>query len=197
MRRHGFDHVRVQRALHEEARVVPHLLGSILEDINERVTDAPALLLRITDSGERREEAVTRIDRDEVDAEVRAEGSLDLIALVKAEQAGVDEDAGELIGNGTVHERRGDRRVDTAGESADHSRRSDLASNLGDLFLDERARRPRGLGTAYLEEEVRDHFPTTRRVRHLGVELHTEHGPGPVTHACDLYCRAPCGHFIP
>src|SRR5687767_12000145 len=113
---------------------MPRLLGRILENIDERVTDAPAFLLRIADSGERHQEAVARIDCDEVYAKMRAEGSLDLVALVKSQQTGVDEDAGELIANRSVHERGGNRRVHATGESADHPRRADLALNLGYLI---------------------------------------------------------------
>jgi hypothetical protein len=39
--------------------------------------------------------------------------------LVLAQQAVVDEDAGELLADGTVHEERRDRRVDAAGERTD------------------------------------------------------------------------------
>ena len=50
-----------------------------------------------------------RVDGDELDAEVRTEGALHLLALVQPQQARVDEDAGELVADRAMHERGGDR----------------------------------------------------------------------------------------
>ena len=60
------------------------------------------------------EEALLGVDRDQLDSEVGAEGPLNLLALVESQQSRVHEDAGELIADGAVHERRGDRRIHTA-----------------------------------------------------------------------------------
>ena len=60
------------------------------------------------------EEAVLGVDGDERDLEVVAEGGDDLLALVLAHQAVVDEHARELVADRAVHEQRGDRRVDAA-----------------------------------------------------------------------------------
>ena len=48
---------------------------------------------------------------------------LDLLGLARPQQPVVDEDAGELVADGPVHQRRRDRRVDAAGQPADHLRR--------------------------------------------------------------------------
>src|SRR5689334_11915253 len=56
-RRCRFYHVGVQRALHQERDVAPHVFRRLLEYIDEGVTDAPSLLLGIFDIGERLEEA--------------------------------------------------------------------------------------------------------------------------------------------
>ena len=74
-----------------------------------------------------------RVDRDELDAQVRAERPLDLLALVQAQQPRVDEDAGELIADRAMHQRRGDRRIDAARQAADHARVADQLANLRDL----------------------------------------------------------------
>ena len=60
------------------------------------------------------EEAVLGVDGDERDLELVAEGLDDLLALVLAHQAVVDEDARELVADRPVHEHRRDRRVDAA-----------------------------------------------------------------------------------
>jgi hypothetical protein len=75
------------------------------------VADRLALFLRIFDSLQRFEKALLRIHRDQLQPQVRAEGPLHLLTLVESQQPGIDEDASELIANGAVHERRGDRRV--------------------------------------------------------------------------------------
>ena len=60
------------------------------------------------------EEALLGVDGDERDLELVAEGLDDLLALVLAHQAVVDEDAGELVADRAVHEQRRDARVDAA-----------------------------------------------------------------------------------
>src|SRR5665213_1787854 len=69
MRRRRLDHIRIERSLHQELRVVPCRRGRVLEHIDERVADAPPLLLRILDPGERREKALGGVDGDQLDAE--------------------------------------------------------------------------------------------------------------------------------
>ena len=107
-----------------------------------------ALFFRILHASERAEKPLLRIDRDELDAEVGAECSLHLAALVKSEQSGVYEDAGELLTDCAVHERRGYRRIHAAGQSADHPRLPNSLSDTCDLFLDKSTSRPRRLGFA-------------------------------------------------
>ncbi len=51
----GFDHIRVDRALHKEARLAVHPRLR-LEGANESLTDDPALLLRVTDASQALEE---------------------------------------------------------------------------------------------------------------------------------------------
>src|SRR5450759_4150780 len=44
--------------------------------------------------------------------QVAAEGSNDLLAFACAQQTRIDEDAGQLISNGAMHQQRRDRRID-------------------------------------------------------------------------------------
>ena len=62
---------------------------------------------------------------------------LDLLDLAFAQQAVVDEHAGELVADGLVDEGGGDCGVDTAGQAADHFGVADLLADLGDLVLDD------------------------------------------------------------
>ena len=109
----GLDHVGVERALDEEARVA-ELGRLLLEDADELGADRLALGLGVGDAGEPREEAFLGVDGDERDLEVVAEGGDDLLALVLAHQAVVDEHARQLVADGAVDEQRRDARVDAA-----------------------------------------------------------------------------------
>ena len=67
------------------------------------------------------EEARAGIDGDQRDVVMAAEQIDHLARLVLAQQAMIDEDAGELIADRLVDQQRRDGRVDAAGEPADHA----------------------------------------------------------------------------
>ena len=139
-----------------------------------RMNSAPIALRLASGSlspDEPREEAVLGVDRDQRDLEVVAERGDDLLALVLAHQAVVDEHARQLVADRAVHEQRGHRRVDPAGEPADHAAVADLGADLLDLLLDDRGRAPRARAAADLLEERRQHVLAVGRVDDLGVEL--------------------------
>ena len=170
------DHVRVERALDEEADVaeLPRLL---LEDADELLADDLPLLLGVGHAGEPREEALLRLHVDERDVEVAAEGLDHLLGLVLAQQAVVDEDARELVADGLVHEERGDRGVDAAGERAEHALGADRRADPRDLLLDDGRGRPRRRRARDLVEEVLQDLLPVRRVHDLGVELDAVQAP--------------------
>ena len=62
----------------------------------------------------------------ERDVEVAAERLDHLLGLVRAHEAVVDEDAGELVADRLVDEQRGNRGVDAAGERAEDALEPDL-----------------------------------------------------------------------
>src|SRR5690606_28032120 len=124
----------------------------LLEDADERLTDRLALRLRIGHATKLLEELLLRVDDDEAHPEVAPERALDALALALAEQPCVHEDARELIADRPVDQRCRDRRVDTARQSTDHLGITDLATDLLDLGLDERARRPSRLAPTDAED---------------------------------------------
>ena len=65
------------------------------------------------------EELLGGVDDVQLDAGGGDEVALDLLGLALAQQPVVDEHAGELVADGPLHERRGDRGVDAAGQPAD------------------------------------------------------------------------------
>ena len=110
-------------------------------------------------------------DVHERDLEVAAERLGDLLGLVRAHEAVVDEDAGELVADRLVDEQGGDCGVDAAGEPAEHALRADLRADPLDLLLDHGGRRPGGRRIGDAVEEVLQHVLAVRRVDDLGVEL--------------------------
>ena len=72
------------------------------------------------DAGERREEALLGVHADHPHAQVLREGAHHLVALAEAQQAVVDEHAGELGADGPVQQRRDHRGVDAAREAEQH-----------------------------------------------------------------------------
>ncbi len=90
------------------------LPGLVLEDADELGADDLPLGLGVSLARELREEALLGVDVDELDPQLLAEGLDDLLALALSHQAVVDEDAGELIADRPVDERRGSCRVDPA-----------------------------------------------------------------------------------
>ena len=71
------------------------------------------------DPGQRGQEALLLVG-DQLDAGGGDVVALHLFALALAQQAVVDEDAGQLVADGALHQRGGDGGVDPAGQAADH-----------------------------------------------------------------------------
>ena len=94
----------------------PSSLAALLEHVDERRADDLALLLGIGDAGEPLEEQLGRVDEVERQLQLLGEALADLVGLVVAQQAVVDEDARQPVADGAVDEHRGDRRVDAAGQ---------------------------------------------------------------------------------
>ena len=166
----------------------------LLEDADELLADDRALLLGIGDAVEPREEALLRAHVHERDAEVAGEGLDHLLGLVLAQEAVVDEDAGELVADGLVHEEGGHRRVDAARERAEDAFVPDRGPDERDLLLDHRGRRPRRRHVRDLVQEVLEDLLAMRRVHDLGVELDAIQAPLAVLEGGDRRRRRGRGH---
>ena len=164
------DHVGVERPLHEPADVaeLPRLL---LEDADELAADDLPLLLRLLDAVEQLEESLLRLHVDERDVEMLAERLDDLLGLVLAQQAVIDEDACELLPNRLVDEQRRHGRVDATRQRAEHALAPDLRLDARDLLFDHRSRSPDGWRVRDRVEEVLQDVHAMRGVHDLGVEL--------------------------
>ena len=189
----ALDDVGVEGPLDEEVGATM-LSRDLLEDADELLPDRASLALGVRDARELREEAVLGFHVHERHAEMTTEGLLDLLRLPLSVQPVIDEHAGELIADGAVHEERGDRGVDAPGERAQDLGVADLRADPSDRVLDDVDRGPVGQQAASLVQEPLQDVLTSRRVRHLGMELHREQGALGVLHRRDRDLFRTGGH---
>ena len=97
-----------------------------------RRADGLALCFGVGDAGELAEEQVGGVAMHQRDVVVVAEEVDHLLRLAAAQQAVIDEDAGELVADRLVDQHGGDRGVDAAGEAADHAALAHLVADPAD-----------------------------------------------------------------
>ena len=90
------------------------------------------------------EELVFGVGADHLDAHVLGEHGHHLLAFVQAQQAVVDEDAGQLVADGLVQQRGNHGGVNAAGQAEQDVVGADLGANLGDGVFSDLRRRPQG-----------------------------------------------------
>src|SRR5881396_617606 len=178
--RYGLDDVRVERPLGEEGGV-GDLPGLLLEHLDEGDADGAPLALGVLDVVQVLEETGRGIDVAHVELHGVAEDPQHLLGLAGAQEAIVDEDAGEPLADGTMDERGGHRRVDAAREPADDAPGAHPLADARHPRLGEAAHRPLGLRTAHAQHEVAEDLLPVDRVRHLGMELEAVDGALAVT----------------
>ena len=139
----GFEDIGIDGALCEELDAV-ELARFFLKDADELGADDLALLFGLGDAGELVEEAVDRVDIDEVRVHPVAEHLDDLLGLALAEQSVVNVDADELLADSLDQQGGDDRAVHAAGEGEENFLIADLSAELLDLLVDERLRERRG-----------------------------------------------------
>ncbi|MNN08968.1 hypothetical protein D3C81_1218370 [compost metagenome] len=187
------DHVRVDGALGEELDVV-QLAGFGIEDVDEGAADDLALLLRVGFAFQVVEELLFSVGADHLDAHVLLEHGHHLVAFVQAQQAVVDEHAGQLVADGLVQQRGNYRGVNTAGQAEQDVVGADLGANLGDGVFSNLRRRPQGFAAADVEDEARQDATALLGVGHFRVELHAVVAARVVEHASDRAARGAGQH---
>ena len=166
----GFDDVGVDGALGQPFDV-RQLIGLGLEDVDEGGTDDLALELRVIDPGQALEKARPGVDADDLDPHVAGEGAHDLIALPQAQQAVIDEDAGQALADGPVQQGGDHGGIHPAGEAEQDLVLPHLLADAGDGILDDVARRPEpGAATDVVDKAGEDAL-TLAGMGDLGVEL--------------------------
>jgi hypothetical protein len=194
------DHVRVQRPLDQElarlavlAGLGGDLPGRPLEGPDELPADDLPLLLGVGHPGQRGQERPCLGGHGEPDAGGGHEILLDLLGLALAQQAVIDEHAGEPVADGALDERGGDRGVHAAGQPADRAAGADLLADELDLLLDDVQHRPRRAAAGQLEEPRKDRGAVLG-VHDLRVELHAEQPVLGVLDGRHRRRRRPRGH---
>ncbi len=183
------DHVRVDRALGEEADAL-ELVRLFIEDLDEQAADDLALLLGVGDPGERSEVARRGVHTDHAHAEVLREGMHHLVTLVEPQQAVIDEHADELFADRPMQERRNHRGIDAARKSQQHAALPHLRPHARDRIVDDGADGPERLRAADVAHEAFEQTHALARVRNLGMELHTVIAARFVGHRGDRCVRA-------
>ena len=168
--RAGFDHVGIDRTL---SQIVDRadLLALFLKDADELLADDLALGLRVGDVLQARKEALLGVDTHKIDVPV-LERSLDLVALVLAQQTVVDKNARELIADRLRQQRGRDRGIHTAGKCQQHLAVADLGADRLNGLAHEVAHRPVAGRAADFIQEVAQHGLAILGVIDLRVELH-------------------------
>jgi hypothetical protein len=154
-------------------KVAPPASRACVEDVDEEPADGLALGLGVGDALECGEEALGLVGVDQRDVVVIAEKADDLLGLAEAHQAGIDEDAGQLLADRLVDQDGGDRRIDAAGEPADHAAGADLLADARDRLVAVGRHGPVA-GEAREAGEVRQQARAVRGVVDLRVELDAE-----------------------
>src|SRR5712692_10069072 len=164
-----FDHVGIERSLREVPRV-GNRFRFLLEDFDEGSADDAALLFRVRDPGEKREKELRRVDLADRDPEM-PEGLDDLVRLVGAHQAVIDQNRMNAVAQRLAQQDRGYGGVDSARERADDRAAPRLTADLIDLLLPEGSHRPIRHDPADPEEEVLEDCGPVLGVAHLRVKL--------------------------
>src|SRR3569833_1002966 len=103
----GLDYVRIDRTLSEEVDTC-QLMCLFIEHLDKGTANDFSLLLRISHTGQSRQESLLRIHADDMDAQVPGERVHDQIAFTETQQASVDKHTDELIADRAMQERGND-----------------------------------------------------------------------------------------
>src|SRR5260370_12692718 len=111
------------------------------------------------------------IDSDDAQAETVAQHFERVLEFVFAQQTGVDEDVGEAVTSGAMHQQGGKCGIDTAAEGADDAAVPYLRSNGFGGFLDESGATPLFFRFADAKQKIAKNFRAAIGVAHFGMKL--------------------------
>ncbi len=113
----------------------------------------------------------------QLDFEMAAKNFLHDFRLARAQQAIVDENAGELVADGLVQQRRRDAGIHAAAQAENDLLLADLRADFLDGLVDVVAHRPAFAAAADAVDEIGNDLAAARRVDDFGMELQAEEFP--------------------
>src|SRR4030095_5201413 len=161
------------------------LRGFLLENFDERMADAAALLFRIFHSLKSGKELFTGIDIAKALTKPLGEQLANPLGLVLPQKPIVDEDADQSFFDRLVNQSRSHGRIDAAAEATKHPAVSDLFADPVDCGFDKVLHSPGRLTTADSKDKVIEDFLAPRRVRHFRMKLNTEEPPAGIGKGSD------------
>ena len=111
----GFNHIRIDRALYEEAWQ-PKPARLFFKDADKKLPDDTPFLLRIDGAAQAAHEPVDCIDNHHLYAKALVQRRLDLRHLTQAQQASIDKDSNQLLPHCALYHRSSDAGVYTAAD---------------------------------------------------------------------------------
>jgi hypothetical protein len=177
----GFHDVGVQRPLDQKIdtaarpRFRDDLAGGLFEDPDELAPDYLSLGLGLLDILELAQKALPRIYGHQANVGGGDEVALHLLDLSCSKQAMIDEDACQLVSDGSLHESGRDGRVNSPRQAADNPGVPHPISNSRNLLVDNSGHRPSWLALGDLPQEVLEDALPVSGVHDFGMELHSGH----------------------
>ncbi len=170
------DHVGVDGALRQPLRAlgaVAFELGRLsLEHIDEQPADDLSFFLGIGHARQLAQEQLAGVHTNHLGVQLAREHVHHQVALVQAQQAVIDEHAGEVVADGAVNQRCRHRRIDSARQTEDDLLITDLRANALHRFSDVIAHDPVATAAADLSHKTCEHGPALHGVSDFGVKLH-------------------------
>src|SRR5215813_11994947 len=167
---HGFDHIRIKGSLREKINGA-EMFGFFLENFDERMPDAPALLFRIFYSLESGKKLFAGIDIAKALTKALSKQLANPFGLVLPQEPIVDENTDQSFFDRLGNQCRGDRRIYAATQGAEHPPVANLFADLLHRSLDEVLHSPGWLTTTDAKDKVIEYLLAAWGMRHLGMKL--------------------------
>ena len=151
---------------------IAELVRLFIENVDKAAADDLALLFGVGNPGELVEKQPAGVAMDQRDVVMAAEEPHDLLPLTRPQQAGVDENAGQLIADRLVQQHRRDCGIDATREAAHDLAVPDQPADFVDRLRSELCHRPVATAAGDLMGEVAQQLGALGCVHDLGMEQH-------------------------
>ena len=167
---HTLDHVGIKRPLPQKLRATDRA-ERFLENLNKGAADDLPLLLGFGHTFQAFDKKFRGIDHPEIDFEISFVERFDVSALIFAQKAVVDKNAGKLLADRLVQESGRNGGIDPAGETEEDAGFANLGPDVGHRVGDKILGGPVLLRTANPDQEIADHVHAAFGVENLRMKL--------------------------